>query len=58
MPDLPPAQRTSHTARILLAAGVLLAAPAIWRVSVTATLLAWLLLAVGAAMWLAARRAG
>ena len=57
MPDLTPAQRTSTTARYILAAGLLLAAPAILNVSVTATLLAWLLMLVGVAMWVAARRA-
>lgn len=57
MPDLTPAQRTSITARYILAAGLLLAAPAILHVSITATLLAWLLLMLGVAMWMAARRA-
>lgn len=57
MPDLTPAQRTSHTARVLLAAGLLLSAPAILKVSITATVLAWLLLITGTALWFAARRA-
>ncbi|MDO5102642.1 MAG: hypothetical protein Q4D91_07050 [Lautropia sp.] len=52
-----PAQRTSATARYLLAAGLLLSAPAILRVSITATVLAWLLMLLGGVLWMAARRA-
>lgn len=57
MAEPSPAQRTNATARYLLAAGLIVSAPAILRVSVTATLVAWLLMLLGAGLWLAARRA-
>ncbi|MDO4904035.1 MAG: hypothetical protein Q4A16_00515 [Lautropia sp.] len=57
MAELTPAQRTITTARYLLTAGLIVAAPAIFRVSITATLVAWLLMLLGGSLWLAARRA-
>jgi len=54
--ELGPAQRTAGTARILLTAGVLFAAEALWRGSVTRTLMAGLLLVGGGALLVYAKR--
>jgi hypothetical protein len=52
-----PAQRTAGTARILLTAGVLFAAEALWRGSVGRTLVAACLLVFGGGLLMAAKRA-
>ena len=57
MPDLSPAQRTAGTARILMTAGALFAAEAVFRGSVARTLLATVLLAIGAGLLFFAKRA-
>lgn len=57
MPELSPAQRTAGTARILMTAGALFAAEAVFRGSVARTLLATLLLAFGGGLLFFAKRA-
>ncbi|MDO4636398.1 MAG: hypothetical protein Q4B13_02460 [Lautropia sp.] len=57
MPEATPVQRTLTTARYLLAGGVLVSASAIVRASLTASLLAWLMLLLGGGMVVAARHA-
>jgi hypothetical protein len=57
MTALSPSQRTASTARIVLAAGALVALEALWRGSVARTLLASLLLALGGGLLLFAKRA-
>lgn len=57
MAELSPAQRTAGTARILMTAGALFAAEAVWRGSVARTLLATALLAIGAGLLFFAKRA-
>ncbi len=57
MAELSPAQRTAGTARILMMAGVLFAAEAIWRGSVARTLVAGTLLVFGGGLLFLAKRA-
>jgi hypothetical protein len=57
MPELSPAQRTAGTARILMTAGALFAAEAVFRGSVARTLLATLLFAFGGGLLFFAKRA-
>jgi hypothetical protein len=57
MPDLSPAQRTAGTARLLLAAGWLVALEALWRGSVARTLMAAALIAFGGGLLYVAKRA-
>lgn len=57
MPQLSPAQRTAGTARILMAAGALFAAEAVWRGSAIRTLIAALVFAVASGLLFAAKRA-
>lgn len=57
MADLSPSQRTAGTARILLAAGALVALEAMWQGSVARTVIASGLLVVGGGLLLAAKRA-
>ena len=57
MPELSPAQRTAGTARILMTAGALFAAEAVFRGSVARTLLATVLLAFGGGLLFFAKRA-
>jgi len=57
MSELSPAQRTAGTGRILMTAGVLFAAEAIWGGSVVRTLVATLVLALGGGLLFAARHA-
>ena len=57
MAELSPAQRTAGTARILMMAGVLFAAEAIWRGSVARTLVAATLLVFGGGLLFLAKRA-
>jgi len=57
MAELSPAQRTAGTARILMMAGVLFAAEAIWRGSVARTLVAGALLVFGGGLLFLAKRA-
>ncbi len=57
MTDLSPSQRTAVTARILLTAGVLFAAEAMWQGSVTRTVIASSLLAAGGALLFFAKHA-
>ncbi|MFA7666261.1 MAG: hypothetical protein WCY32_09090 [Burkholderiaceae bacterium] len=57
MAQLSPAQRTAGTARIVVAAGVLFALEAVWRGSVTRTMVAALVLALGAGLLFFAKRA-
>ncbi len=57
MPELSPAQRTAGTARILMTAGALFAAEALFRGSVARTLFATLLLAFGGGLLFFAKRA-
>lgn len=57
MADLSPSQRTAGTARILLAAGALVALEAMWQGSVARTVIASGLLLVGGGLLLAAKRA-
>lgn len=57
MSELSPAQRTAGTARILMAAGALFAAEALFRGSVARTLLATVLLAFGGGLLFFAKRA-
>ncbi len=54
MTRLNPAQRTAGTARVVLTAGALFAAEALWRGSITRVLMATALLAFGGGLlWLA-----
>jgi len=57
MAELSPAQRTAGTARIVLTAGILFAAEALWRGSVTRTLMAAALLVFGGGLLIFAKRA-
>jgi hypothetical protein len=57
MAQLSPAQRTAGTARIVLTAGVLFAAEALWRGSVARTLMAAALLVFGGGLLILAKRA-
>lgn len=57
MSEVSPAQRTAGTARMLMAAGVLFAAEAIWRGSVARTLMAAALLVFGGGLLFLAKRA-
>lgn len=57
MAQLSPAQRTAGTARIVLTAGILFAAEALWRGSVARTLMAAALLVFGGGLLLFAKRA-
>ena len=57
MSELSPAERTAGTARILVTAGMLVAAEALWRGSVVRTLLAALVLAAGGGLLFLAKRA-
>ncbi|HMN82268.1 MAG TPA: hypothetical protein PKA20_20405 [Burkholderiaceae bacterium] len=57
MTDQSPAKRTAVTARFLLAAGVLAATEALWRGSVTRTLVAACLLLCGGGLLMAAKQA-
>jgi hypothetical protein len=57
MAELSPAQRTAGTARVLMMAGVLFAAEAIWRGSVARTLVAAALLVFGGGLLFLAKRA-
>jgi hypothetical protein len=57
MSELSPAQRTAGTARILVTAGVVVAAEALWRGSVARTLMACLVLVLGGGLLFLAKRA-
>ena len=57
MSEVSPAQRTAGTARLLVMAGVLFAAEAIWRGSVARTLMAAALLVFGGGLLFLATRA-
>lgn len=57
MSEVSPAQRTAGTARLLVMAGVLFAAEAIWRGSVARTLMAAALLVFGGGLLFLAKRA-
>ena len=57
MTRLSPAQRTAGTARIVLTAGVLFAAEALWRGSVTRILMATALLLFGGGLLFLAKQA-
>ncbi|MCP5265769.1 MAG: hypothetical protein H6934_06640 [Burkholderiaceae bacterium] len=57
MADLSPAQRTAMTARVVLAAGLLFVTEALLRGSAMRTAIAGAVLAVGASLLLAAKRA-
>lgn len=57
MTNQSPAQRTAATAKILLTAGLLFAAEALWRGSVARTLVAACLLVFGGGLLMAAKRA-
>ena len=57
MSEVSPAQRTAGTARMLMMAGVLFAAEAIWRGSVARTLMAAALLVFGGGLLFLAKRA-
>ena len=57
MTEHSPAQRTAGTARVLMTAGVLFAAEAIWRGSVARTLIASALLVFGGGLLFLAKRA-
>lgn len=52
-----PARRTAGTAKFLLTAGVLFAVEALWRGSVTRTVMAVCLLVFGGGLLMAAKRA-
>ena len=56
MSELSPAQRTATTAKVILGTGIVAWPPAFMHGSVTASLLAALLMAFGGALLLAARR--
>lgn len=57
MTRLSPAQRTAGTARIVLTAGALFAAEALWRGSVTRILMATALLLFGGGLLFLAKQA-
>jgi hypothetical protein len=57
MSQLSPAQRTAGTARIVLTAGILFAFEALWRGSVTRTLMAAALMVFGGGLLFLAKRA-
>lgn len=57
MARLSPAQRTAGTARIVLTAGILFAAEALWRGSVARTVMAVALLVFGGSLLIFAKRA-
>ncbi|HMN64449.1 MAG: hypothetical protein KF786_11810 [Burkholderiaceae bacterium] len=57
MAELSPAQRTAGTARIVLTAGILFAAEALWRGSVARTLMAAALMVFGGGLLFLAKRA-
>lgn len=57
MTRLSPAQRTAGTARIVLAAGILFAAEALWRGSITRTVVAMALLVFGGGLLFFAKHA-
>jgi len=57
MSRLSPAQRTAGTARIVLTAGILFALEALWRGSVTRTLMAAALVVFGGGLLILAKRA-
>lgn len=57
MNDSSPAQRTAGTARILMTAGVLVAAEAVLRGSAIRTLIAAVVLAIAGGLLFAAKRA-
>jgi len=57
MVELSPAQRTAGTARVVLVAGILFAAEALWRGSVARTLVAAALLVFGGGLLILAKRA-
>lgn len=57
MAQLSPAQRTAGTARIVLTAGILFAAEALWRGSVARTVMAAALLVFGGGLLIFAKRA-
>lgn len=57
MHESSPAQRTAGTARILMTAGVLVAAEAVWRGSAIRTLIAAVVLAIAGGLLFAAKRA-
>ncbi|GMV03568.1 MAG: hypothetical protein KJZ98_10980 [Burkholderiaceae bacterium] len=57
MSQLSPAQRTAGTARVVLTAGILFAAEALWRGSVTRTLMAAALMVFGGGLLFLAKRA-
>jgi hypothetical protein len=57
MVELSPAQRTAGTARVVLFAGILFAAEALWRGSVARTLVAAALLVFGGGLLILAKRA-
>lgn len=57
MAQMSPAQRTAGTARIVLTAGVLFAAEALWRGSVARTVMAAALLVFGGGLLIFAKRA-
>lgn len=57
MAQLSPAQRTAGTARIVLTAGILFAAEALWRGSVARTLMAAALMVFGGGLLILAKRA-
>lgn len=57
MSQLSPAQRTAGTARIVLTAGILFALEALWRGSVTRTLMAAALVVFGGGLLFLAKRA-
>ncbi|MBN9461509.1 MAG: hypothetical protein J0H00_09800 [Burkholderiales bacterium] len=57
MTELSPAQRTAGTARIVLTAGILFAAEALWRGSIARTVMALGLLVFGGGLLLFAKHA-
>jgi len=57
MSELSPAQRTATTAKVILGTGIVAWPPAFMHGSVTASLLAALLMACGGGLLVAARRA-
>jgi hypothetical protein len=57
MAELSPPQRTAVTGRVLVTAGALFASEAMWQGSVTRTVIASGLLAVGGALLFFAKRA-
>ncbi len=57
MARLSPAQRTAGTARVVLTAGILFAAEALWRGSIARVLMAAALLVFGGGLLLLAKQA-